>query len=145
MKKILLFVLLTVASLLAGCNNGIQKSPKQVRQAFETMFPGATHVEWDKEFSSYSADFYHDGHEKEAQFDKDGNWMRTKTELTFVEVPTPVMDAAHEYCDWEVDDVYLYEQAQGVAIYYIIEFDQDITSREKQLHVLPNGTIVSAI
>ena len=70
--------------------------------------------------------------------------MRTKTELTIVDVPSPVIDAAHEYGDWEIDDVYLYEQANGVTAYYVIEFDQDINSREKQLHVLPNGTIVSA-
>ena len=101
-------------------------------------------MEWDKEFSFYSVDFYLDGHEKEAQFDKDGNWIQTRTELTIVEVSTPVMDAAHEYCDREIDDVYLYEQAQGVAIYYVIEFDQDMAPREKQLHVLPNGTIVAA-
>ena len=144
MKKMHLFALLTIAFLLTGCKDGIKQAPKQVSQSFEAMFPNATRVEWDKEFSSYTADFYHDGHEKEAQFDKDGNWMRTKTELTIVEVPTPVMDAAHEYCDREIDDVYLYEQAQGVAIYYVIEFDQDITSREKQLHILPYGTIVSA-
>jgi hypothetical protein len=144
MKKVLLFSLLTVAFLLTGCKYGIKQVPKQVRQAFEAMFPGATHVDWDKEFSSYTADFYHEGHEKEAQFNKDGNWMRIKTELTIVEVPAPVMEAAHEYCDWEIDEVFLYEQANGVATYYVIEFDQDMTPHEKQLHVLPTGAIVTA-
>jgi hypothetical protein len=143
MKKMLLFALLTIAFLLTGCTYGTKHIPKQVRQAFETMFPGATHVEWDKEFSSYTADFFHEGHEKEAQFDKEGNWMRTKTELSIVEVPAPVMEAALEHCDWEIDDVCLYEQANGVAAYYMIEFDQDLSPHEKQLNILPDGTIVT--
>ena len=84
MKKMLLFALLTVAVLLTGCKYGTKQIPKQVRQAFETMFPGATHVEWDKEFSSYTANFYHEGHKKEALFDKEGNWMRSKTELLYI-------------------------------------------------------------
>lgn len=145
MKKMLIFALLTIAFLMAGCNYGIKQTPKQVRQAFETMFPGATHVEWDKEFSTYKADFYHEGREKEVQFDKEGNWMRTKTELGIDEVPAPVIEAAREYREWEIDDVFLFEQASGVPAYYMIEFDQDMSPREKQLHVRPDGTIVTAV
>jgi hypothetical protein len=144
MKRMLLFVLFTIVFLLAGCNYGIKQAPRQVRQAFDSMFPESTHVEWDKEFSTYTADFYYKGHEKEAQFDKEGNWMRTKTELTIIEVPAPVMEAAHGYCDWEIDGVFLYEQANGVAAYYMIEYDLDMSPREKQLHVLPTGVIMTA-
>ena len=143
MKKTLLLALLTIVFPLTGCKYGTEQVPKQVRQAFETIFPEATHVEWDKEFSSYTADFYHEGHEKEAQFNKEGNWMRIKTELNINEVPAPVMEAAHEYCDWEIDDVFLYEQANGVAAYYVIEYNQDMTPHEKQLRVLPTGAVVT--
>ena len=144
MKKMHLFALLTIAFLLTGCKDGIKQAPKQVSQSFEAMFPNATRVEWDKEFSSYTADFYHDGHEKEAQFDEEGNWMRTKTELTIIEVPASVVDAARKYCDGEIDDIFLYEQANGLTTYYIIEVDQEMSHRENQLHILPNGTIVTA-
>ena len=144
MRKMLLFALFTIAFLLTGCKYGTTHIPKQARQAFETMFPGATHVEWDKEFSSYKAEFYHEGHEKEALFDNEGNWMLTKTELSIVEVPAPVMDAAREHSDWEIDDVCLFEQADGVVAYYVIEFDQDMSPREKRLNILPDGTVVTA-
>ena len=144
MKKMLLYALLTIAFVLTGCKYGIKQTPKPVLQTFEVLFPGATHVEWDKEFSTYTADFYYEGHEKEVQFDKDGNWMRTKTELTIAEVPSPVIEVALEYCDWEIDDVFFFEQANGVAAYYVIEFCQERTTDEKQLHILPDGTIVTA-
>jgi hypothetical protein len=64
--------------------------------------------------------------------------------LTIIEVPAPVIDAAHEYCDWEINDIFLYEQKKGVNAYYVIEFDQVMPYHEQQLHVLPNGTIVTA-
>ena len=87
MKKMLLLTLLSLLLLLAGCTIGIKQTPKAVRQAFDALFPGATHVEWESVLSTYKAEFYHDGHEKEAQFDKDGSWRRTKTELTFLDIP----------------------------------------------------------
>jgi hypothetical protein len=106
------------------------------------MFPGATHVEWEKVFSNYKAEFYHDRHEKTAQFGPDGVWLRTKTELSFFDVPAPVMETAREYCDWEIDEVQLFEQADGVPAYYLVEFDLEQTAREKQLRILPDGTVM---
>ena len=144
MKQMLLLTLLTVAFLLTGCKYGIKQIPNPVRQSFKALFPGATRVKWDKDFSTYKADFYYEGHEKEAQFDKEGKWMRTKTELIISEVPAPVIETVHGYCDWEIDDILLYEQAKGIAAYYVIEFNQDMTPHEKQLRVLPNGNIVTA-
>ena len=105
MKKMLLLTLVSILLLLTGCALGLNQAPKAVRQAFDSQFPGASHVEWERVLSTYKAEFYHDGHEKEAQFDKDGTWKRTKTELTFLDIPAPVMKAAQEYCDWEIDDI----------------------------------------
>ena len=145
MKKMLLLTLLSLLLLLAGCTIGIKQTPKAVRQAFDALFPGASHVEWERVLSSYKAEFYHDGHEKEAQFDKDGSWRRTKTELTFLDIPAPVMKAAQEYCDWEIDDILLFEQADGVPAYYQIEYDREQSDREKQLLLFPDGSIFTRL
>jgi len=144
MKKMLLFALFTIIFLLLGCEISIKQPPKSVRQAFETMFPGATHVEWEKMPSAYKADFHHDRHEKEAQFSKDGTWLRTKTDLTIFDIPAPVMKTAQEFRDWEIDDITLYEQADGVPAFYLIEYDHEHMSREKQLRVFPDGTVMYA-
>ena len=108
MKKMLLLTLVSLLLLLTGCALGLKQAPKAVRQAFDSQFPGASHVEWERVLSTYKAEFYHDGHEKEAQFDKDGTWKRTKTELTFLDIPAPVMKAAQDYCNWEIDDILLF-------------------------------------
>ena len=72
MKKMLLLTLVSLLLLLTGCALGLNQAPKAVRQAFDSQFPGASHVEWERVLSTYKAEFYHDGHEKEAQFGKDG-------------------------------------------------------------------------
>ena len=143
MKNMLLFALLTIVFLFVGCTLEIRQAPKPVRNAFDSMFPGATHVEWEKVMSTYKAEFYHDGHEKEAQFDSDGTWQRTKTELSFFDIPTPVMETAREFCQWEIDDISLYEQSEGIPAFYLIEYDRDYALGEKQLRVLPSGTIMT--
>ena len=97
----LVFALLTIVFLIAGCTFDIRQAPKPVRSAFDSMFPGATHVEWEKVMSTYKAEFYHEGREKEVQFDSDGTWQRTKTELSFFD-----------------SIVYLAEEAWNIAVMY---------------------------
>ena len=143
MKKMLLFALLTIVFLFVGCALEIRQAPKPVQNAFDSMFPGATHVEWEKVMSIYKAEFYHDGHEKEAQFEGDGTWQRTKTELSFFDVPAPIMETAREFCPWDIDDISLHEQSKGVPAFYLIEYDRDHAPGEKLLRVLPNGTILT--
>ena len=145
MKKMLLLILFSLLFLLTGCTIGIKQTPKAVRQAVDTRFPGAIHVEWERTLSNYKAEFYHDGREKEAQFGQDGTWLRTKTELTFLDIPAPIMKAAQEYCDWEIDDILLFEQADGAPAYYQIEYDRENSDREKQLLLFPDGSVFTRL
>ena len=142
MKKMLIFTLLTIVSFFVGCVSEIGQVPKSVQNAFDSMFPGATHVEWEKVLSTYHAEFYHDGHEKEAQFDGEGTWQRTRTKLSSFYVPAPVLETAREFCHRDIDDISLHEQSKGIPAYYLIEYDRDLATGEKQLRVLPNGTIM---
>ena len=133
MKKMFLLTLFSLLLLLTGCTLGLRQAPKAVRQAFDSRFPGASHVEWERMLSTYKA------------FDKDGTWKRTKTELTFLDIPTPVMKAAQDYCNWEIDDILLFEQADGVPAYYQVEYDREHSDREKQLLLFPDGSIFTGI
>ena len=109
------------------------------------MFPGATHVLWAKQFAVYLADFYHDGHEKQAQFDSAGTWLRTRAETSIYEVPPQVLKTAREFSDWKIDDVFLFEQSNGAAAYYMVEYTQGTSFFTKQLLILKDGTILAAI
>ena len=134
-----------MAFLLTGCKHRIGRAPKAVLQAFETMFPGATHVQWVEQLTIYIADFYHDGHEKQAQFDSPGTWLQTKTKMSIYEVPTPVLEATHKFSDWKIDNVFLFEHSNGAAAYYMVEYRQETPFSTKQIHILTDGTILAAI
>jgi hypothetical protein len=145
MKKMLLFALVTMAFLLTGCKHRIGQPTKAVLQTFETMFPGAIHVQWAEQFAVYMAYFYHDGHEKQAQFDSAGTWLRTRTETSIYEVPPQVLKTAREFSDWKIDDVFLFEQSNGAAAYYMVEYNHGTPFSTKHLHILTDGTILAAI
>jgi len=145
MKKLLLFALITIAFFLVGCKQGIEQAPKAVIDTFETMFSDATYVEWSRHASVFKVGFYHDGHEKEAQFDSKGAWLRTKTKMSIYEVPTSVMKAAHKSSNGTIDNVYLFEQSNGAVAYYMVEYRRRAAFFTKQLHVLPDGTIFCAL
>ena len=55
------------------------------------------------------------------------------------------MKAAQEYCDGEIDDILLFEQADGAPAYYQIEYDRENSDREKQLLLFPDGSIFTRL
>ena len=145
MKKMLLFALVTMASLFTGCKQRIEQAPEEVFSAFGTMFPGAIEVEWSRQISTFTADFYHDQHEKHVQFDSTGTWLRSRTRMSIYEVPVPVMETARKYSNRKIDDVYLFEQSNGAAAYYMVEYKQETPFSTKQISILADGTVLSAL
>ncbi len=145
MKKMLLFALVTMAFLSTGCKYRIGQAPNEVLQTFVTMFPGATDVEWSRQISTFTVDFYHDQHEKDVQFDITGTWLRTKTRMSIYEVPVPVIETARKYSNRKIDDVYLFEQSNGAAAYYMVEYKQETPFSTKQIYILADGTVLSAL
>ena len=145
MKKMLLVALFTMVFMLTGCKHRIERAPEEVFHAFMAMFPGATHVEWSRQTSAFTADFYHDQHDKQVQFDSNGTWLQTKTEVSIYEVPVPVMAAARKFSNRKIDDVYLFEQPNGAAAYYKVKYKPETLFSTKQIHILTDGPILSAL
>ncbi len=145
MKRMLLFALITMALLLTGCKHRIGQPPKAVLQAFETIFPGATNVEWRRQISTFTADFYHDQHEKHVQFDSTGTWLLTRTELSIYEVSAPVLQTIRKFSNKKIDDVFLFEQPNGAAAYYMIQYKHGPLFSTEQIHILLDGTILAAL
>lgn len=145
MKKMLLFALVTMAFLSTGCKHRIGQAPNEVLHTFATMFPGATDVEWSRQISAFTADFYHDQHEKNAQFDSTGTLLRTRTGMSIYDVPAPVMETARKYSNRKIDNVYLFERSNGDVAYYMVEYRQETLFSTTQINILADGTILSAL
>ena len=77
----------------------------------------------------------------EAQFDKDGNWLWSKTEISLSEVPEKVLEVARNYNDgkWAIDDIDYYQRSSGVTEYYRVEYERKNSDRERVLYVQPDG------
>lgn len=145
MKKTLLLALLTTAFLFTGCKQRTNQAPEEVLNAFAAIFPDATHVEWSRQISTFTADFYHDQHEKQVQFNSKGTWLQTRTKVSIYEVPAPVMAAVRKSSNRKIDDAYLFEKSKGVASYYMLEHKQETPVSTKQIHILTDGTILPTI
>lgn len=145
MKFTKLFSLSIIVPMIAACEMDIHKAPQAVQGSFSLMFADATQVEWEKEIFLYKAEFESDAHEKEAWFEKDGTWKRTKTEILLSEVPELVLAAANEYKDgaWEIDDIDYYQQSEGVKEFYCVEFDKENSEKERTVRIRPDGTIIT--
>lgn len=141
MKKMLIALLVIILTFVTSCYD-VHKAPKNVQNTFDSMFPGSIRVEWERELNVYKAEFIHDGHEKDAWFSPDGVWMNTRTKILLTEVPDAVLSSAHDYSDWDIDDVVYCERSEGIKAYYLIEYDKEYSEREKTVRISPDGTIM---
>ena len=123
MKRIILTVILAVSAMtLFSCEKYEDGKPvKSVREAFAEMYPDARDVEWDMELTGWKVSFETgtppDIKESEAWYDRDGNWLRTETDLLASALPQVVKDAlaASEYASAVLDagDVEFVETPDG--------------------------------
>ena len=77
--------------LIITVNCAAQNIPAPVKAAFEKSFPNTVVKKWDKEGSSYEANFSKDAKTMSATFDADGTWKETETDIRVAELPAPVL------------------------------------------------------
>ena len=55
------------------------------------------------------------------------------------------MATARKLSNRKIDDVYLFEQSNGAAAYYMVEYKQETPFSTRQINILADGTILSAL
>ena len=109
-----------VALALYACDN--YDAPTSLRNAFSDKYPTAVDVEWEKKRGYAVADFTLPGQgECEAWYTKGGEWVMTKYDIKYSELPQAVRQAFElEYgAQTPVDDVERVERNTGDVIYFI--------------------------
>ncbi len=132
---------------IASCDKYEDGRPaKNVREEFKFMYPDAWDVEWEFEGMYWEVSFETgnrpNGTEHTALFDKDGNWIQTKTEVFYINVPQFIKDflAASEYADARMEDHTVdYYQTPNDKNYY--EFDIYYGGGEANLIVTTDGQV----
>lgn len=145
MKRLLILAVSATVALTACDNlslNGI--APKGVKDVFESMYPNAWDVEWEREGGKLVVDFNDGPYERESWFNNDGTWIQTRTELPLNEVPKVVIEATLTSLGsgWYIDGAVHYLTSSIPSEYYAFECEKVGSPLEVQVTVLPDGTIL---
>ncbi len=148
MKKIIILIAIAAAAMASvSCEKDVRNAPESVQAVFDRMYPGAFMVEWEVYRGRYTADFQFDGHEMEANFEKNGQWLWSKTEILMSEVPEAVILAARAFDGgkWVIDDIDHYTRSSGEPEYYRVEYDRTGSERERVAYFRPDGVQVKNV
>lgn len=112
-----------------------------LQAAFDSRYPNASRVDWERNGGFYEAEFMGNGYENKAWFTPDGAWVMTEYDLPFNQLPQAVLDAfaASTYISWRVDDVDMIEKS-GMEMIYVIEVESG--AQEYELTYLEDGTLL---
>lgn len=120
-KFVFAFIAVIATVLVVGCDD--YNAPTSLRKAFTERYPTAVDVEWEKKRGYAVADFHIPGQtgECEAWYTKSGEWVMTKFDIRYSELPEAVRTAfENEYgAQTPVDDVERLERNTGQTIYFI--------------------------
>jgi len=96
-KIIKLTVLLTLTLLFTNRSNAQKVNPK-VREAFHQKFPAVSTVHWGKENAhEYEAEFHMNGRTVSANFNLNGTWMETETDINKKSLPVAVVEYLNKH------------------------------------------------
>jgi hypothetical protein len=121
MRKLLFAAFFAFATLFSvGCSDDYN-APVTTRSDFESRYPTATHVEWEKKRGYGVAEFILNGQECEAWYTKSGQWVMTRFDISYSELPEAVRTAFEQSYGTQtpVDDVERLERNGAETIYYI--------------------------
>ena len=116
-----LFAVLIAATTLIACDDDYN-APQTTRAEFQTQYPNAVDVEWEKKRGYVVAEFHIPGQgECEAWDTKGGEWVMTKYDIKFSDLPAAVQTAfVTEYgAQTPVDDVERLERRGNDTLYFI--------------------------
>jgi hypothetical protein len=134
MRKIFILQLLLTAVLAQAQI----KAPALVSKAFAKQFPDATNVKWGKENAKeYEADFKLRGGKMSANYDLQGNWKETETEITAEDLLEAVANSIKtKYPTAIISGADKVERPGNKMIY---EADIKINGKKKEVELFPDG------
>ncbi len=142
MKRIFFVVLIFSAFSLGTI--GQTTVPDNVKAAFEKMFPEAKSIKWSVEDSkTWEAEFKMKCKEMSANFDGDGTWLETETEMKARNLPESVLNVVKtEFAGYRIDEACLVESPDMKAYEIGIEKKEAGTETELEILVSEEGKIL---
>ena len=116
MKNLIIFVL---SFLLYASTIHATVIPDAVKTAFQTKFPNAKKVKWEKEKTNkFEASFKLDRKEVSALYLTDGKLIEVETEIFDTELPKPVSESLNKkYPNIKISEVSKIERSDNSIVY----------------------------
>ncbi len=114
------------------CAQGQINPPIAVSNAFSKKFPDGRHVKWEKENAKlYEAVFELKGRKMSANFDMQGNWKETESEIDIIDLPGVVARSIAEKYRGAVISAANKIERPGSRIIY----EADITMKGEKMEI----------
>ncbi|TAL45716.1 MAG: hypothetical protein EPN92_07145 [Chitinophagaceae bacterium] len=138
MKKIFLLLLPVVCTTATALAQNI-KVPVTVQTSFNTKFPGAANIKWEKENSKeLEANFKMNNTDVSANFKLDGSWVETETTIPASELPAAVTNSVNTKYPGVVFSRTEKIEKPGAKILY--EVNVKVNGKKKELELNPDGS-----
>lgn len=112
-----------------------------VDEAIQRLCPGAIVVEKDHDDGYLEVEIRHEGREKEMLFNGQNDWVLTRWDVAYRELPEAVLTTFRqsEYAQWELDDITYTQTPTGE--WYVLEVEDYRTDTDRYLRITPGGEI----
>ena len=120
--KTALFITLSVLIFgLISCSEKYSDVPQDVVKNFNSKFPDAEEIEWEKEDDNeWEAEFEQSGTEYTASFDSKGAWLETERYVKETDLPLLVLESLKaNYVNYKIEEIAYVEK--DTNNYYEIE------------------------
>ena len=138
MKKIFFVTALLVSYILIQAQT---KAPSVIKESFAKQFPDAVNIKWGKENAKeYEAEFILKGTKMSANYDLQGNWKETETEMQIKDLPEAVVKSINtKYPGTTIYGASKTENPGGKIIY---EADIKVNDKKKEVELFADGKFV---
>ncbi|TSA32584.1 MAG: hypothetical protein D4R64_15705 [Porphyromonadaceae bacterium] len=139
MKNNFIYAPLTILALLVMFPACAQKKdvPEAVKKAFVSRFAEAKSIKWSSEsVTEFEAEFKLNGNEMSANFDPQGTWMETESELTASDLPPTVLKSIQtDFNGFKIKEIAKIETPdQGIS------FEVAIKKAKEQFELVLDGS-----
>lgn len=137
MKKIMfVFMVSLIAGLAQAQKLKESEVPSVVKDSFAKRFPNAKEVKWSKESATeFEAEFETGKVEQSVNFDQEGKWLVTETEIKSSQLPAAVQATiAKEFSGYKIEES---EKAETFdkGMFYEVELEKGEMNYEVQISV----------
>lgn len=136
-----IFTILLIFAAL-GCKQNVNgQAPDAVKKSFQAKYPGENDPDWHQDSHGYfESHFKIDGVKYRADFNADGSWIETETNIKKKDLPKAIREKIETDFDGEISEIEKVEHHLK-GTFYDVEFKRK--GKNKDVEFKSDGTIIN--